>query len=484
MNLNSSDRCLELVLRTLDQVIVPELQSAAARGAVELIRATLGDLRKRLGPSATLLADCIVAGEALEAALSARLGQSSLPPPAPAPDTAFDALARRYGLLTQRLTALCEALATRDDADAGALLRRVAEWELRYYREVQAITLPPWPEPQRAPPLSAEFLEAFLNTRRDAEQGACRVLALAPLVGGFGKQTYLCTLEDPHGQRVEQVVRKADPVPIMTHGIFELEQEFALLRDLHASGFPAPLPLELASKLPGVDGTFYTMARLPGRVPSSLLGAQQQRFSEALLLRLAELLAELHRVPLARFANYFAQYEDASAIHETIEQRYRRNLRGWRAYLREVEHLPSPYIVWLLDWLERHVPQDSRTPVLTHGDFNVHNVLADGDRITAVLDWECADFGAPELDLAYLQPQVAQHMDWDRFVAHYRASGGAEIDPARMPFCLAYSVLRTSLGGNLGTRNLQTGANRDLRYVMAELGFVPMFMQMALQNAA
>ena len=484
MQINSSDRLLELVLRSLDGAIAPELQSPGARGAVELIRSTLGELRRRLGPSAELLARCIESGEVLARELAAALGEALATPAEVGAHETFESLSPRYSALTQRIDAACQRLAAQEHPQAAALLRRAAEWELGYYAGVQQLAPPPVSEmPQTAPPLSAAFLQDFLNEVRDAANGPYRVAEFAPLPGGFGKQTYLCSVDDAKGAREELVVRKSDPAPIMSHGIFELEQEFALLRDLNASGYPAPRPLELASKRPGVDATFYTMPRLPGRVPGSFLGAHQQTFSEALLLRLAELLAELHRVPLTRFANYFAQFEDAGALSETIEQRYRRNLRGWRAYVAGEPHLASPYITWLFDWLEHHVPADSRAPVLTHGDFNVHNVLAEGDRIIAVLDWECADFGAPELDLAYIQPHVSKHIAWERFVARYREHGGPEIDSTRMPFCLAYSVLRTSLGGNRGTRNLQTGKNPDLRYVMAELGFVPMFMQIALDNA-
>jgi hypothetical protein len=40
-----------------------------------------------------------------------------------------------------------------------------------------------------------------------------------------------------------------------------------------------------------------------------------------------------------------------------------------------------------------------------------------------------------------------------------------------MSFTLPYSVLRTMLGGVRATRNLQVDENRDLRYIVVELGF-------------
>jgi aminoglycoside phosphotransferase (APT) family kinase protein len=61
---------------------------------------------------------------------------------------------------------------------------------------------------------------------------------------------------------------------------------------------------------------------------------------------------------------------------------------------------------------------------LSHGGFKIRNIIREGDEVTGVLDWECSDFGAPELDLAYIQPTVSAHMDWNRFVEHYYAYGG------------------------------------------------------------
>jgi len=71
-------------------------------------------------------------------------------------------------------------------------------------------------------------------------------------------------------------------------------------------------------------------------------------------------------------------------------------------------------------------------------------------------------------------------MEWETFVDHYKASGGQEIDEERFAFCAAYSVMRTFLGGLRGQRNIQKGANHDLRYLMVEYGFAPIFMGMGL----
>lgn len=150
--------------------------------------------------------------------------------------------------------------------------------------------------------------------------------------------------------------------------------------------------------------------------------------------------------------------------------------------MRHGEHLPSPFLTYMLDWLETHVPQDTRRPVLVHGDFNVHNVLAQDGRITGVLDWECSNFGAPEQDLAYVQPIISKHIAWDKFVAHYRACGGPAIDERTFNYYMAFSAMRVSVAFNKGVRSLQVGMSRDIRFAVVELGLTPEFMNIALSS--
>ena len=137
-------------------------------------------------------------------------------------------------------------------------------------------------------------------------------------------------------------------------------------------------------------------------------------------------------------------------------------------------------MVYLLDWLDRNVPANDATPVLVHGDFNVHNVLVDEGRITGVLDWECSNIGAPEQDLAYIRPIISQHIDWDRFIDHYEGSGGRTIDRGAMDFYMAFAAMRLCVIFNKGVKNLQQGGNSDIRYGIIDLDLTPEFMTQAL----
>ena len=44
--------------------------------------------------------------------------------------------------------------------------------------------------------------------------------------------------------------------------------------------------------------------------------------------------------------------------------------------------------------------------------------------------------------------------------------------------------MRTYLGGLRGQRNIQKGLNREIRYLMVEFGFAPMFIDMGLKTTA
>ncbi|GHO95510.1 hypothetical protein KSF_055580 [Reticulibacter mediterranei] len=84
----------------------------------------------------------------------------------------------------------------------------------------------------------------------------------------------------------------------------------------------------------------------------------------------------------------------------------------WREYLLSILNTASFY----QDHAKGHIDQASLNDIiaiftsfiqycpeerhLVHGDFGSNNILTDGTRITAVLDWDCAKFGDPLFDVA------------------------------------------------------------------------------------
>ncbi|KAL4808797.1 kinase-like domain-containing protein [Aspergillus unguis] len=489
MRINSTAECLTLVSETLKTSIEPEIASPNGKALLGIIQQVLLDLLKRQGPSITLLKQIIYDGQTLGDEMLRLLGSPTVGAwPGTAAQT-FDELAVYYDYLCCRLDRLSKTLSStkRGHSEVPGLLRRAAEWECAYYSGIQKIDarLPPGPEESSsfAPPLTKEFLHGFLTKRR----GALEITRFELMTGGHGKQSYVCELRYENGTTDRLVIRKCDRSPVLMRGMFQVDQEYHILDCLSKTSFPSPKPYELGAKQPGangVDAPFFTMEFIEGDQPSSFLEQHGGDLSEGLFLQLAELLAKLHTLPLETFDGYIRQYESQDLYTKTTEQRYKEAIEAWYEYAQTVEHQPSTYLVWLFNWLRDNVPHDSRPPVLTHGDFNVHNVLVKDDSVVAMLDWECADFAAPEQDLAYIHPVVSKKMSWDKFLDHYRASGVKEINPSYFGFCQAYSVLRTTLALNRATMNLQNRWAPDIRFTTMELGYNAMFMGMGLQYTA
>jgi aminoglycoside phosphotransferase (APT) family kinase protein len=488
MKINSTELNLSLALHSLEQTVLPDATSEAARGAIANIRLTLIDLLKRQGPAIPFLQECINEGEDLCRQIHQLLG--SVPENLPiaimvSTEQSFDALIKIHEKLTEEIQNLSGQLLGVKvfTPDVGVTLRKAAHWEQNYYVGMSKLTPLPFGEdpattPPTAPPLTADFLRSFLRSQR--QDDSIEVIDFRSIPGGYGNQTFFCTLSYNTDQGVEDeeiVVRKSDGMPI----VLPLEQEYDLLRCLSLTNFPVAKPFELASKLPGVDGTFYTMGRLSGTMASSYVNGAKNKLEEKLLLRLAELLGQLHSMPLNNFKEYISAHDETSVYTETVEEGQRRKLLYWKKYSQDVKHPSSPFVVWLFDWLSNNIPADSRFPVLTHGDFNVHNVLSNGTDVEGILDWECAEFGAPEMDLAYIHPTVSAHMDWEVFLDHYYKHGGIEINSPSMLFCSAYQGLRLALAAGRFTLSLQNGINRDIRFINVEQSLTAAIMAMGLE---
>jgi aminoglycoside phosphotransferase (APT) family kinase protein len=495
MKITANDRYLAIVLKSLTDTIQPELQSGNAQASLGMIKGVLNELLKREHVTGDLLRDMIRQGLDLQDALTETLhlqavngsaGREATEAVIARGDIAFSVLLAQYETLCASLDQLSDMLAQSSvpAQQTAALLKRLAEWELAYYDQQAQLPVPEVATIANAKqPLDLQLTQDFLNSLESSD-GQVEVTRLEPLAGGFGKQTYFVSYRQKAAvEPSELVIRKTDPAPIMTHGACDLESEYALLQTLSQVDYPAPKPRDFAKDFKTVDAAFYTMDRIKGSTPGTFLGGLNGKVDEDLFMQLAERLGQLHALPLEMFSDYIERFEDPRILTGTVQDCYRYNLEGWDNYMAREDHLPSPYMRWLLHWLRNNIPNDSRRPILVHGDFNIHNILFDNGQLTAVLDWECSGFGAPEQDLAYIKPHISQHIDWERFINHYLNHGGLPVNPAAMGFGFVYSALRTNLAGNRGTSNMQSGRNQDLRYSMVELGFTRSFMSMALASS-
>lgn len=463
------------------QSILPQLGSPEAQAAAAAVMVAMEELAKRDARTPALLRALMPEGRAIAADLLAQVAAARLEASAALSSTldevdrcddSFEGDIRRYKLLQDLLERGCKALMDAAVPGSGPIVDRAGRWELAYVNEQATPLVWNRPEASASAALTAESLQAFLRAERPDET-SLTVSDFQRVPGGMSKLTYFFTLTDSTG-RHERVVRKASNAQLLDLGCLNIRREYELLKRVHATGFPCPQPLWFADNPEGVDGSYYVMSKSSGKLLGNFFGAQE-KLPEGLLLHLAEVFARLHSIPLSRFADGIESFSEPRYVGATVEQALRYNLEAFVRFWEELDRLPSPFEVRALRWLKQNVPQNGHPAVVTHNDLLIHNFLADGERITSVLDWEGACIGDPASDLGYVKAEVSRHMDWNRFLDHYRAHGGRPIDERSFAYHDTLTNLRNLVGTNKHTKTLQTGRG-DPKDILLAYSYVPVFM--------
>jgi aminoglycoside phosphotransferase (APT) family kinase protein len=207
----------------------------------------------------------------------------------------------------------------------------------------------------------------ILNLLRAAFPGQS-IGDLAATSGGFSNLTAIAMIGGERG------VVKAATAPLKRADVRREAQVLRLLRD---QALPTPALLALAE-----DDT-WTIAvtrYVAGEHGLALLSRAPDQL-DALYHALGELLAQVHRLPLAGAPPLAERLDHALASLPSLEI--------------------EPDLLAALRAALEHPIWRSQPPGLAHGDAGLHNLLWDG-RITALLDWEWSGWGAPLLDLAWL----------------------------------------------------------------------------------
>jgi aminoglycoside phosphotransferase (APT) family kinase protein len=234
-------------------------------------------------------------------------------------------------------------------------------------------------------------------------------IAIRPAPGSYSNFTHIVTLRDANRSEHSLVVRRYQAFGHYDRGQ-KARREHAALLCACQNGIPAPQPLYL-------DETGAVLG-IPGIVTRYVPGAQIESPDDpiAWARALAETLARIHAIPL-----------DFTPRHLLLDA----NLEAtW--FLRS-GHIP--------DFMQAH-PQGERlwqlirrnfsrlepvSSTLVHVDYWPGNVLWDGDRISAVVDWEEAALGDPAIDEAYCGMDIALRgmpQAADEFLRAYESAVG------------------------------------------------------------
>ncbi|MFJ6127566.1 phosphotransferase family protein [Streptomyces griseoviridis] len=241
--------------------------------------------------------------------------------------------------------------------------------------------------PDHPPGLDPDRLRGLLDRERPG-------LVRGPLTGRLiegGRSNLTYTVSDGGST---WVVRRP-PLGHVLATAHDMRREHRVISALHPTDVPVPRPLLLCEDEEVLGAPFYVMEFVEGtpyRTAEQLapLGAERTRDA---VLSLVDTLVELHAVDPAAVG--LADFGRPEGFLD-------RQLRRWGKQLDASRNRELAGIDELHATLGRRLPV-SPAPSVVHGDYRLDNVLiGDGDRITAILDWEMSTLGDPLTDLGLL----------------------------------------------------------------------------------
>lgn len=276
-----------------------------------------------------------------------------------------------------------------------------------------------------------------------------RATKLVVVPGGRSKGTLLIDVEG-----------KSTPPSIVLRRDFELSTtgtsvayEYPVVKAVYEAGFPAPPPLWLEEDTSAIGGTFIAFERVAGKSMGTLFASDA---TPAFAKELAKAFARLHSldVDALGLGQHLTFAKAAHPVRAMIEDFYAR-------YKAEV--LPNPLMDAAFTFLWLNIDEIGNERRIVHGDAGLHNTMGDGDKLTAVLDWEFCHAGDPAEDLTYSKYLIEQILPWDEFMAVYQAHGGPVISETRMKFFQVWRTLLLSFWMGRAHGIFQKGGDQDLR---------------------
>jgi aminoglycoside phosphotransferase (APT) family kinase protein len=220
-----------------------------------------------------------------------------------------------------------------------------------------------------------------------------RIMALTHAQGGMANETVLVDLGP---LRPGLVVRLPPLEP--TFPDYDLTPQAIVQNAAAASGVPAPAPAIVVTDTSYLGSPFLLMPRVPGDVPgpAPLFDPYVRDAGPALQREmhdgLIDTLADVHAV--AWQGTPLEQHLPGPGLGDAVDR-----WAGYVAWSSEGEPLPA--LVEALDWCARHQPP-ARSNVVLWGDVRLGNLVFDPERrVRAVLDWDLAALGPPEMDLGW-----------------------------------------------------------------------------------
>jgi aminoglycoside phosphotransferase (APT) family kinase protein len=182
-------------------------------------------------------------------------------------------------------------------------------------------------------------------------------------------------------------------------------------------------------------------------------------WDEQVLGALLEELSRLHTI-------------DASLLTgDWVARSARSDLELWAGIAERRVSPRSPFVDFAVRRLRERFPGEPGRLVVVHGDAGPGNLLWDGTRITALLDWELAHVGDPHDDLAFLSVRAALYgIDLEDFGRrlrdHYLPPVEMTLDEQRLRYWQAVGLLKNLVTCLISIANPVRGRDRLVHHML------------------
>ena len=225
--------------------------------------------------------------------------------------------------------------------------------------------------------------------RSDLERAiGARVDSVEPIPEGHSGFTYFVTTEQG------EYVLRLPPPGARIAATADVMRQGRIMSALHDAGLPVPAVPHIVDA-PVIDGRpFILMERTPGtRIEKAAMSESGVEIARSAV----DVMRRLHAVPIER---------TGIGAEEPVTLQV--EMMRWAMLMQRAPEELTSRAGELGGLLVAHAPQE-RAPALVHGDYHYGNMLFEGAKVVALLDWEIAEIGQPLLDLGALCVVAGRH---------------------------------------------------------------------------
>jgi aminoglycoside phosphotransferase (APT) family kinase protein len=281
---------------------------------------------------------------------------------------------------------------------------------------------------------------------------------LAPLTAGNTRNAWAFDASWTAGGKTHTrgcvMLRKAEAGQLET----PLIPEFEVIKALGNTGVPIPRAYWIDPEGKWVERPAFVLERVAGTSDfPALMRPEGAEISRGVAEHLVEVAAQLHT---ADWKALGVDFLPATSVTTAAAQQ----VEYWESLFRRHRLEPHPAILGAFIWLKENLPVADRITIV-HGDFRYGNLLYEGKRINALLDWEMVHLGDPVEDLTWAYRALwtpAGVMSLEEFAERYTKLSGIPVHPDNLLFYRLFNEMKHTIISITGAKSFHDGRTRNV----------------------